>query len=154
MADKSSYLRFLPPVLWQAEPAAPAFSLGAALRIFEKLLSGIDDGVSGRARAGHKCQPRTTWLCIGTTIDGVDSDETATDVCMGRAETMRVVAAAAPNALYKHDVVKVSHRFNCSGSHNSPMTNTITPVPYNETAIRTCIYQPHKQRWSKRINQI
>lgn len=45
MADKSSYLRFLPPVLWQAEPAAPQFSLGAALRIFEKLLSGIDDGV-------------------------------------------------------------------------------------------------------------
>ena len=45
MADKSSYLRFLPPVLWQAEPAAPEFSLGTALRIFEKLLTGIDDGV-------------------------------------------------------------------------------------------------------------
>lgn len=45
MADKSSYLRFLPPVLWQAEPELPGFSLGAALRIFEKLLTGIDDGV-------------------------------------------------------------------------------------------------------------
>ncbi|MCH7342701.1 phage tail protein [Pelomonas sp. CA6] len=45
MADKSSYLRFLPPVLWQAEPDAPEFSLGTALRIFEKLLTGIDDGV-------------------------------------------------------------------------------------------------------------
>lgn len=45
MADKSSYLRFLPNVLWQAEPDAPAFSLGAALRIFEKMLTGIDDGV-------------------------------------------------------------------------------------------------------------
>ncbi|XHS77627.1 phage tail protein [Burkholderiaceae bacterium UC74_6] len=45
MADKSSYLRFLPPVLWQAEPDAPGFSLGAALRIFEKILTGIDDGV-------------------------------------------------------------------------------------------------------------
>lgn len=45
MVDKSSYLRFLPPVLWQAEPDAPGFSLGAALRIFEKVLTGIDDGV-------------------------------------------------------------------------------------------------------------
>jgi len=45
MADKSSYLRFLPPALWQAEPDAPEFSLGAALRIFEKILTGIDDGV-------------------------------------------------------------------------------------------------------------
>src|SRR5215831_117623 len=45
MASKTSYLRFLPPVLWQEEPAAPEFSLGTALRIFEKLLSGIDDGV-------------------------------------------------------------------------------------------------------------
>lgn len=45
MPDKSSYLRFLPPVLWQAEPDAPGFSLGAALRIFEKMLTGIDDGV-------------------------------------------------------------------------------------------------------------
>jgi phage tail-like protein len=31
-------------VLWQKEPPLPAFSLGAALRIFEKLLSGIEDG--------------------------------------------------------------------------------------------------------------
>ena len=45
MADKSSYLRFLPPVLWQSEPDAPGFSLGAALRIFEKMLTGIDDDV-------------------------------------------------------------------------------------------------------------
>lgn len=42
---KSSYLDYLPPVLWQDEPPLPDFSLGAALRIFEKLLSGIDDGV-------------------------------------------------------------------------------------------------------------
>lgn len=40
----SSYLRFLPPVLWQDEPDS-GFALGAALRVFEKLLSGIDDGV-------------------------------------------------------------------------------------------------------------
>jgi phage tail-like protein len=44
VADKSSYLQYLPPVLWQDEPPLPAFSLGAALRIFEKLLTGIDDG--------------------------------------------------------------------------------------------------------------
>ncbi len=45
MAAKSSYLRFLPPVLWEKEPDLPAFSLGAMLRIFEKLLTGIDDGI-------------------------------------------------------------------------------------------------------------
>lgn len=45
MADKSSWLRFLPPVLWEREEPAPAFSLGASLRIFEKILTGIDDGI-------------------------------------------------------------------------------------------------------------
>lgn len=43
MADKSSYLRFLPSVLWENEAPPPALSLGAALRVFEKILSGIDD---------------------------------------------------------------------------------------------------------------
>ncbi len=43
MADKSSYLQYLPPVLWANEPEPPAFSLGAALRIFEKMLTGIAD---------------------------------------------------------------------------------------------------------------
>ncbi len=43
MPDKSSYLRHLPPVLWEKEPPPPEFSLGAMLRIFEKILTGIDD---------------------------------------------------------------------------------------------------------------
>lgn len=46
MSEPSSYLKYLPPVLWQDEPAAPDFSLGAMLRIFEKILTGIPDGVS------------------------------------------------------------------------------------------------------------
>ena len=45
MADRSSWLRFLPPILWEREPPSPEFSLGAALRIFEKVLTGIDDGI-------------------------------------------------------------------------------------------------------------
>jgi phage tail-like protein len=45
VAQKSSYLRYLPPVLWQNEPDLPEFSLGAVLRIFEKVLTGIDDDV-------------------------------------------------------------------------------------------------------------
>jgi phage tail-like protein len=45
MSEQSSYLRYLPRVLWQDEPAAPQFSLGSMLRIFEKLLTGIPDGV-------------------------------------------------------------------------------------------------------------
>jgi phage tail-like protein len=43
VADRSSWVRFLPPVLWEKEPPPPAFSLGATLRIFEKMLTGIDD---------------------------------------------------------------------------------------------------------------
>ena len=45
MADKSSYLQYLPPVLWEHDPPAPEFSLGAVLRIFEKVLTGIADDV-------------------------------------------------------------------------------------------------------------
>jgi phage tail-like protein len=44
VANKSSYLNFLPTILWEKEPPLPSFSLGAMLRIFEKILSGIDDG--------------------------------------------------------------------------------------------------------------
>ena len=46
MLNPSSYLRFLPAVLWEAEPAPPAFSLATALLPFEKLLSGMPDGVA------------------------------------------------------------------------------------------------------------
>ncbi|MCX4821035.1 phage tail protein [Streptomyces sp. NBC_01142] len=43
---KSSYLRHLPPVLWENEPDAPEFSLGRALLVFEKILTGVADGVT------------------------------------------------------------------------------------------------------------
>jgi len=43
----SSWLRFLPPVLWESEPATTEFSIKTLLLIFEKLLTGIDsDGVA------------------------------------------------------------------------------------------------------------
>ncbi|MFF8942168.1 phage tail protein [Streptomyces sp. NPDC014864] len=42
---ESSYLKYLPPVLWQDTPADAGFSLGSALCVFEKVLTGIDDGV-------------------------------------------------------------------------------------------------------------
>jgi phage tail-like protein len=60
MAQPSSYLRYLPPVLWQDEPAPPAFSLGAALRIFEKVLTGIDDDVT--VHHGDHTHPAITDL--------------------------------------------------------------------------------------------
>jgi phage tail-like protein len=44
--DASGYLRYLPPVLWQADPDQAGFSLGDLLRIFEKVLTGIGDGVT------------------------------------------------------------------------------------------------------------
>lgn len=46
---ESSYLRHLPPVLWQDTPQDArqdgGFTLGSALCVFEKILTGIDDGV-------------------------------------------------------------------------------------------------------------
>ncbi|MGN6485643.1 MAG: phage tail protein, partial [Thermomicrobiales bacterium] len=45
MSEQSSWVRYLPPVLWEGnDPAAP-FSLAGMLRIFEKLLTGIDDAI-------------------------------------------------------------------------------------------------------------
>src|SRR5262249_27000667 len=46
MANKSSYLQYLPAVLSANDPPPPAFSLGTMLLIFEKMLTGIDDGVT------------------------------------------------------------------------------------------------------------
>jgi hypothetical protein len=44
MAAESAYLRYLPPALW--EGATGSVTLGQWLRIFEKLLSGIEDGIA------------------------------------------------------------------------------------------------------------
>ncbi|MCX4545582.1 phage tail protein [Streptomyces sp. NBC_01565] len=43
--SESSYLRYLPPVLWEDEPEDAGFSLGSALCVFEKILTGIPDDV-------------------------------------------------------------------------------------------------------------
>jgi phage tail-like protein len=43
--DKSSYLQYLPSVLWDREVPAPGFSLGTMMLVFEKILTGVDDGV-------------------------------------------------------------------------------------------------------------
>lgn len=44
MGDASSYLAYLPAVLWRDDPPG-GFGLGSALRIFEKVATGISDGV-------------------------------------------------------------------------------------------------------------
>jgi len=46
VSGKSSYLQYLPPVLWENEPEEPEFSLGTVLRVFEKVLTGIADDVA------------------------------------------------------------------------------------------------------------
>ncbi len=42
---RSSYLQYLPPVLWENGVTSSAFDLGAMLKIFEKILTGIDDSI-------------------------------------------------------------------------------------------------------------
>jgi phage tail-like protein len=69
MAEKSSYLRYLPPVLWENEPSAPEFSLGAALRIFEKILTGIEDDVTIQ-HGDHAHEPITALIaCLHRLFD-------------------------------------------------------------------------------------
>lgn len=41
----SSYLKYLPPALWSPQAAAGGFDLGSMLCVFEKMLTGIADGV-------------------------------------------------------------------------------------------------------------
>jgi phage tail-like protein len=48
--SKSSYLQYLPPVLWMEEPEPPEFSLGRFLLAFEKILTGLD----GQPSVAHK----------------------------------------------------------------------------------------------------
>jgi len=43
--NKSSYLKYLPPILWKDEPQTSKFSLGCFLKLYEKILTGIDDEV-------------------------------------------------------------------------------------------------------------
>ena len=45
MSTTSSYLKYLPPVLWSTQTAAGPFDLGKMLSVFQKILTGIDDGV-------------------------------------------------------------------------------------------------------------
>ncbi|MFG1817785.1 phage tail protein [Kribbella sp. NPDC049174] len=53
MTESSSYLAYLPPVLWRDDPRVDAgedsqyrLGLGATLRIFEKIATGIPDGIA------------------------------------------------------------------------------------------------------------
>ena len=45
MSEPSSYLQYLPPVVWQDDDPAAGVSVGGLLRIVEKVLTGIQDGV-------------------------------------------------------------------------------------------------------------
>ena len=46
MSEPSSYLRYLPPVVWQDDDPASGLSVGGWLRIVEKVLTGIPDDVA------------------------------------------------------------------------------------------------------------
>ena len=45
-SEKSSYLQYLPPALWREEPETPEFSLMRFLLPFEKMLTGVEDGLA------------------------------------------------------------------------------------------------------------
>jgi phage tail-like protein len=42
---RSNYLQYLPPVLWEKDGTSSAIPLSNLLNIFEKILTGIDDGI-------------------------------------------------------------------------------------------------------------
>jgi phage tail-like protein len=49
----SSYTKYLPPVLWENDPAPNLFSLGTMLCAFEKILTGIDASLDGGILIQH-----------------------------------------------------------------------------------------------------
>jgi phage tail-like protein len=55
-AKTSSYLKYLPPVLWDNDSPSAPLSLGAFLLIFERFLTGLDDGPIAGA-SGAKYDP-------------------------------------------------------------------------------------------------
>jgi phage tail-like protein len=59
----SSYLKYLPPVLWSPRAPAGGFDLGAMLCVFEKILTGLDDGVA----IGHGDNSVLTTVIQGIT---------------------------------------------------------------------------------------
>lgn len=67
----SSYLRYLPPVLWSADTRDKSLPLGEMLRIFEKLLTGIDDGeiVAGVAGEDEPEQRTRVYNSLQQTIE-------------------------------------------------------------------------------------
>jgi len=72
MAEQSSYLRHLPAVLWSDRQDDPGYFLGQALRIFEKVLSGIPDDVQVMHTAERDGQPRPhVHRGIAEQIDGL-----------------------------------------------------------------------------------
>jgi phage tail-like protein len=64
MSEQSSYLRYLPPVLWQDGPPQPAFSLGSMLRIFEKLLTGTTADRARAAALAPFLPWRVSWVAL------------------------------------------------------------------------------------------
>ena len=60
----SSYLRYLPPVLWEQGTLPSAFSLGAMLLIFEKILTGIEDDSTGILHEDHQHPPIEETIAI------------------------------------------------------------------------------------------
>ena len=70
MSEVSSYLAYLPPVLWRDDPAPgddtsegseSRLGLGAALRIFEKVATGLPDDVAPVSYT-HLTLPTTPYV--------------------------------------------------------------------------------------------
>lgn len=71
MASSSSYLGYLPPVLWSADTDDKSLPLGEMLCIFEKLLTGIDDGeiVAGVASEDEPERGGKAYASLRQTIE-------------------------------------------------------------------------------------
>jgi phage tail-like protein len=66
MSEPSSYLSYLPPVVWQDDDPASGLSVGGWLRIVEKVLTGIPDDVA-LPHGNHE------HAAVSEVIDGVDT---------------------------------------------------------------------------------
>ena len=124
----SSYLKYLPAVL-SSPPAAPGFSLGSMLCVFEKILTGIDDGVVTthgdnsvmttvpQAVAGSPL-PQTIRVTAGTGTKFLAGSSYTYNGAT--PEVLNVTAAAANTitAVIRHNHAAGQTIVNSSGPHN------------------------------------
>ncbi|HEY1867577.1 MAG TPA: phage tail protein, partial [Candidatus Cybelea sp.] len=138
MATTSDYLKYLPAVLWQNDPPPNLFSLGTMLCPFEKLLTGINDGIA-ITHGDNSVMTLVTQSVKGSPLSqtvnitpGTGSKFLAGSSYAYSGATPEVVNVAAVNANTLTAVIRQDHAanqtiVNSSGTHQ-PVQDVIATL--------------------------